>query len=423
MDRQIVNSNALSIPLSARRLHHKILTLLALSPTYSCEIEFLKTEVGWNEPKYGSFEDCLNSIRHDGKLLYSIIKSDGQCRIHLIKDIYLNAVSQRLRAFHEKHYKASSDVLTVDQMRRFIFWDCPTRVFREWMVNHGLSSLLVPPTSRLPDESHSISGRTRPQVVRTFSHLLSALGFVRQQYNLISIVCYSARSARGLPQLSLVRLTQANKQVLLIDVQALAEEARHENLHGTLCAAPFAQELKALMESQAIRKCVWDFRADAARWHADFGATPHGLIDLFPIVRHFFPELLVRAPAGGDPSGLPLPRTVAEALCPQWRESAATAPVAGAAPSDWRRRPLTAAMLAHAGAIGAGLLLEVRKGVRTEISTRVNEKMAHLSDSFHDCASGKPPHVASLDTQGHCLTIKATWQMGYPGAEKTQATD
>ena len=171
-------------------------------------------------------------------------------------DIYLNAVSQKLRAFHEKYYRTSSQPLSVDVLRRFVNWECSARDFKDWLINHGLSKLLAPPSTSTPDAASDNPPRpARPQIICCARDLSVALGFVRQQYNLISLVCYvtstadryqllapmlcrsvslslpvwagvAAPSRFSRPRLSLVRLTQANKQVLLIDVLALAEEAR-----------------------------------------------------------------------------------------------------------------------------------------------------------------------------------------------------
>mmetsp|Transcript_147507 Transcript_147507/g.257921 ORF Transcript_147507/g.257921 Transcript_147507/m.257921 type:complete len:315 (-) Transcript_147507:116-1060(-) len=92
-------------------------------------------------------------------------------------------------------------------------------------------------------------------------------------------------------------------------------------------------------------------------------------------------------------SGFPCPRIVAETLCPQvWCKGAeiSSQPVC-----DWNLRPLTQNMILRAGGIGVGVLLDIRKGIRTELSTRVNEKMTEVSECYrqtyssllHDAAS------------------------------------
>ena len=63
-------------------MHYKILTLLALSPTYSYDLEKLRSELNWNEQRHGSFHTYLCSIRHDGKQLYALTGAFAE-RSHL----------------------------------------------------------------------------------------------------------------------------------------------------------------------------------------------------------------------------------------------------------------------------------------------------------------------------------------------------
>eukprot|EP01011_Urceolus_sp_BLP5_P002330 TRINITY_DN2826_c0_g1_i1.p1 TRINITY_DN2826_c0_g1~~TRINITY_DN2826_c0_g1_i1.p1 ORF type:complete len:244 (+),score=62.69 TRINITY_DN2826_c0_g1_i1:54-734(+) len=131
------------------------------------------------------------------------------------------------------------------------------------------------------------------------------------------------------------------------------------------------------MASEEIRKCVWNFKRHVAVWR-QLRIEAHGLIDLYPIVSYFFPELTPRACEDAD--GFPCPRNVAERLCPQgWSkqddQSCAT--------PNWGLRPLTQDMIHRAGNVGVGSLLEIRKGVRTELSARVNEKMSEVSETYH----------------------------------------
>lgn len=177
-------------PLPARRIHFKILTLLALSPTYSYDLEKLRSELIWDEQQYGNFQMYLSTAKHEGKQLYALSPSETGFRVHLIKDIYLNAVSQRLRAFHEKHYKATQEILTAEALKRFLCWDCPTRCFKDWLTNHGLAKLLSPPDGQTEGCETSLRP-ARPQLIRTVRDLSNAFGFVRQQYNLVSVVTFS----------------------------------------------------------------------------------------------------------------------------------------------------------------------------------------------------------------------------------------
>uniref|UniRef100_A0A7S4G8L0 Uncharacterized protein n=1 Tax=Eutreptiella gymnastica TaxID=73025 RepID=A0A7S4G8L0_9EUGL len=300
-----VRKNTQVLPLPARKLHFRILTLLALSPTYSYDLEKLRCELGWNEQRHGNFHNYLCTLRHEGKKLYALTVSNGRCRIHLIKDIYLNAVSQKLRAFHEKYYRTSSQPLSVDVLRRFVNWECSARDFKDWLINHGLSKLLAPPSTSTPDAASDNPPRpARPQIICCARDLSVALGFVRQQYNLISLVCYVTSTADSRPRLSLVRLTQANKQVLLIDVLALAEEARllwRGSRDCDIKQAPFVKELKDILSNEEIRKCVWNFKWHRSLFMDQLGIQVNSLIDLYPICQHFFPEYM---DGDGDSSGM-----------------------------------------------------------------------------------------------------------------------
>lgn len=374
-------------PFPARRIHFKILTLLALSPTYSYDLEKLRMELAWDEQSYGNLQQYLSNVRHEGKQLYTLVTTEnGVCRLHLIKDIYLNAVSQKLRAHHEKHYKTTHEILSPDALKKFLNWDCSTRAFKDWLANHGLSKLLAPPTNAPEDLTEGPNRPVRPHIIRTSRELSSALGFVKQQYNLISLTCYETLDLMsGFPRLALVRLTQANKQVLLLDIVALTEEARRQCKAQPFYVhvSEFVQDLTEVMVSEDIRKCVWNFKSHRQLWKDHLGIEVNGLIDLYPICSYFFPEL-VDTP--GDNSGMPCPPQVAEKLCPQaWgkgTEIPFTVPVA-----DWGLRPLTQNMVTRAGGVAVGVLLDVRKGVRTELATRVNERMTQVSSYFHNAPS------------------------------------
>jgi hypothetical protein len=384
---------------NARRVTNKILTLLCLSATYSLDVDKLRQELNWDEAKQGNFHHFLCSLlKNDGKQLFGLTVSGGDFRVHLIKDIYLNAVSQKLRAYYDKHYKTSKELLTVEMMRRFLYWDCSTRQFKDFLVNHGMSKLLTPPTVQIAEGS-AISDQPRhfrPQIVRSATHLLSVLTFVKQQYNLVSVICYGGNSApEGQPRISLMRLTQANKQVLLIDVIALVDEARKQwsgppekfDIHQ----AEFVNQLSGLLSSEEIRKCVWDFKENVRVWLEDFGIIVRGLIDLFPVVSYFFPELLTKT--SGEDDGFPCPRIVAETLAPQcWKaqDFFQSLPV-----RNWHVRPLTQPMVIRAAMIGVGALLDIRKGVRTELSSRVNEKMTQVSEMYY----ANPSDVGSSTQQ------------------------
>lgn len=63
-------------PFPARRFHFKILTLLALSPTYSYDLEKLRMELAWDEQSYGNLQQYLSNVRHEGKQLYTLVTTE-----------------------------------------------------------------------------------------------------------------------------------------------------------------------------------------------------------------------------------------------------------------------------------------------------------------------------------------------------------
>lgn len=78
---------------------------------------------------------------------------------------------------------------------------------------------------------------------------------------------------------------------------------KKDNLSFPNCSES-PQELATIMSSEVIRKCVWNFKEHRQLWMDHLGIEVQGLIDLYPICRYFFPELMEEE-ASEDCSGVP----------------------------------------------------------------------------------------------------------------------
>ena len=340
-------------------IQKELLTLLALSPTYSCDLEHLGHHLGFHVGVHGSLQrlaDMLSNIQaqQQGAVTWELYRDrQGRLKVHLVGDVFINSTFQRLWQFYHQHYAKDCRPLTAATYLEYLKWfNCTAEAFASWVVAHQEGALLSPPG--LNRVAAPLMRTDVCDIVTNLEQLQDMVEYVLRQYDLLSVM-----SIENGGQLSLLHVTLPNKTNTshIIDLITLQQSSSVDHIK---------LELRRIMHNPQVRKCTWKFKAHAHLWQQLLGIEPCGLLDFYPVCRFFCPNTS-QEPGDEEEEDMACIQRLAGLLCPEQR--IAYLPLR----QSLGARPLTLEMKRYLTA--KNLFLEFRKGLRARTAKDLSVSM------------------------------------------------
>jgi hypothetical protein len=251
-----------------------------------------------------------------------------------------------------KAKEARKPPLPTEQLLRAVGWLCSPSEFQEWLIRTRQGYVLHAPAP----EAEFI---TTTEDLTAFVQVTA-----RQKDNLASVEAFkNPHSSR----ISFLRIVSPTRQVHIIDLIAFRATAA--------LAGAGIESLRELLEG-CTRKCGWDLAGDALFWADEYGIQIRNAIELLPCCQAYFPLETDRDKFRSDAAQA---HAMAKLLCPEtWEDQ----PTVDDEAIDWDTRPMTPEMEYALCYQNVGMLLDIRKAVRARVMKKMEEQMAHVSETY-----------------------------------------